>query len=147
MTNYYFDTSVLLPVLIKQHETHDLCRDRLKAAIKSGGGITTSTHTYAELYRHLTRNRAPYDLSPENAALALLDNLSKLIKIIDLDEQDYNAAIRRCEQLALTGAVIYDALHYQAALKAGATILYTDNLKDFERLQLPEETLTIEGIR
>lgn len=147
LTKYYFNTSVLLPVLIKQHETHDLCRARLKIAIKDGGGIGTSTHTYAELYRHLTRNRAPYDLSPENAAFALLDNLSKLLTIIDLEESDYNSAIRRCEKLELTGAVIYDALHYEAALKAGAEVLYTDNLRDFTRLQLEGETMSIEGIR
>ncbi len=147
LTKYYFDTSVLLPVLIKQHETHDLCKERLKTAIQSKGAIVTSTHTYAELYRHLTRNRPPYDLSPENAALALLDNLSKLLEIIDLDENDYNVAIRRCEKLELTGAVIYDALHYQAALKAGAAVIYTDNTKDFIRLQLEGESINIEGIR
>lgn len=147
LTKFYFDTSVLLPVLIKQHETHELCRSKLRYAVSNGSALTSATHAYAELYRHLTRNRFPYDLTPEVAATAIIDNIGHLLNIISLDGEDYEAAIRRCAQLELTGAIIYDALHYQAALKAEAEVIYTDNLRDFTRLRLPDENIRIEGIR
>ena len=58
--------------------------------------------------------------------------------LVDLTRSDYEAALRRRADLSLVSAVIYDALHVQAAIKIGATIIYTDNLKDFTRLVTPD---------
>jgi predicted nucleic acid-binding protein len=70
-----------------------------------------------------------------------------VLTIVELNQSDYEAAVIRCRELKLVSSVIYDALHYQAALKAGAEVIYADNLKDFTRLQLPGETIEIKGIR
>jgi len=147
MRKFYFDTSVLLPVLIQEHENHSACKELLTNALKSGTALTSATHAYAELYRHLTKNRPPYNLLPEEASIAVVDNLGKLLEIIAMDRKDYELAIARCVKLNLTGAVIYDALHLQAALKAGAEVLYTDNLRDFTRLVTEDDEIKIVGVR
>ena len=73
--------------------------------------------------------------------------LGKKLTLVELDRSDYEAAIKRCADLNLVRSVIYDALHVQAALKAGAEILYTDNLRDFNRLVTEEDSLIVKGIR
>jgi predicted nucleic acid-binding protein len=147
MRKFYFDTSVLLPVLIQEHENHETCKKLLQDALRDGSALTSATHAYAELYRHLTKNRAPYNLLPEEAKLAVVDNLGKLLEIVAMDKADYEKAIARCVKLGLTGAVIYDALHLEAALKAGAEILYSDNLRDFTRLVTKDDSIKLEGVR
>lgn len=54
--------------------------------------------------------------------------------VIELTEDDYVWVLEQLTSLNLTGAVVYDALHARATLKAGATTLYTFNVKDFTRL-------------
>ena len=67
------------------------------------------------------------------------------LETIALDEQDYYAAMDRCADLGLDLGVIYDALHFQAALKAKADILYTENRRDFDRL-LREDALVVRSL-
>lgn len=147
MKKSYFNTSVLLPVLIQEHENHVVCKALLQQALSTGIAVTSATHTWAELYRHLTKNRAPYDLLPAEAEEVIVNKLGNLLEIVAVNKEDYKNAIARCRQLNLTGAVIYDALHYQAAIKAGAEVLYTDNLRDFKRLRLPDDELEVKGVR
>lgn len=147
MRKFYFDTSVLLPVLIQEHENHTVCKELLRGALKNGTALTSATHAYAELYRHLTKNKPPYNLLPKEASTAVVDNMGKLLEIVATDREDYERAIARCVALNLTGAVIYDALHLEAALKAGAEILYSDNLRDFTRLVIEDDAIEIVGVR
>ncbi|MEO0735140.1 MAG: type II toxin-antitoxin system VapC family toxin [Bacteroidota bacterium] len=144
----YFDTSVLMAAILQDHELYVLANTTLNRALRSGTAVSTTLHTYAELYNNLTKPKKRANLlSPEQAANLLINNVGKAVQLIELSKADYEAAIERCRRLNLVSAIIYDALHYQAALKAGAEVLYTDNTKDFTRLQLPDETLRIEGIR
>ncbi len=147
MKKFYFDTSVLLPVLIQEHENHQVCKALLRSALQNGLAMTSATHAYAELYRHLTKNRPPYNLLPAEASTAIIDSLGKLLEIVAMDQADYEKAIARCVKLNLTGAVIYDALHLEAALKAGAEILYSDNLRDFTRLVTDDDEIELKGVR
>ncbi len=73
--------------------------------------------------------------------------LDAVIQLVVLDADDYRAALNRCVTLDLRGPVFYDALHFQAAIKCKAEILYTNNLKDFTRLLLAEDTIQIRGVR
>jgi predicted nucleic acid-binding protein len=100
------------------------------------------------LYRNITKpTKFGIHLSPAAAAETIINGIGNLLTIVELTKADYEAAISRCSELGLMSSVIYDALHYEAALKAGAEVLYTDNLRDFTRLQLEGETMRIEGIR
>jgi predicted nucleic acid-binding protein len=77
----------------------------------------------------------------------LNENLDMAFEMIELDREDYKIAVTRCGALNIPGPVIYDALHLQAALKAGAEILYTDNLRDFTRLVTEDDPIKIVGVR
>ncbi|MBC6995843.1 type II toxin-antitoxin system VapC family toxin [Neolewinella lacunae] len=144
----YFDTTVLLAALITKHELHEKAKARLQLSVEGGTALTTTTHAFAELYRNISKPTSfGIHLPPAAAAEAIINGIGRLLTVVELYRADYEAAIRRCEELNLTGAVIYDALHYQAALKGGAEVIYTDNLKDFTRLQKEGETIRVEGIR
>lgn len=144
----YFDTSVLLPTLTEKHELYTVASATLRKALQAGTVITTTLHTYAELYNNLTRpTKLQLHLPPKVVVDTLVDQLGKRVEMIELNREDYEAALKRCAQLGLISGVIYDALHYQAALKTEAEVIYTDNLRDFTRLQLPDENIRIEGIR
>ena len=108
----------------------------LHECLRTGKAATSTTHAYAEMYRHLTRNIAPYNLLPEEAEAAVVDNLGKVLQIVVLDRSDYEAAIHRCV-----------ALHYQAALRAGANTIVTDNVRDFNRLIRDDEEMKVRGMR
>ena len=142
----YFDTSSILPVLLHRHENHKTCREVLRRCLTEKAMLTTATHTYGESFRHLTRNIPPFELSPHLAAAALTQ-LSELITFTEVTTVIYRAALARCVQLNLRGAIIYDALHLETAIAAKADILYTDNTKDFNRLLTPDESLRISGVR
>ena len=45
---------------------------------------------------------------------------------IDLNKNDYEAALLRCAKFELTSGIIYDALHLQAAIKANVDIFLSD---------------------
>lgn len=50
----------------------------------------------------------------------IINQVGARLTIIELVKEDYEAAIKRCARLNIANGVIYDALHLQAALKAGA---------------------------
>lgn len=83
----------------------------------------------------------------EEVAVVLTEQVGTIFEMIELTKADYEAAVIRCGKLGFTRGVVYDALHLQAAIKAGADILYTDNLKDFTRLISPEDIVKIMGVR
>lgn len=147
MSKIYLDTSVLLSVVIENHENHQKCLDIFKKGLASGSVLTSATHAYAEMYRTLTRGNSPIEVSPSIAQSTIVEKLVPLMTMVSLDKTDYEAAIARCVMLDLRSSVIYDALHVQAALKAGATVLYTDNLRDFNRLVTDEDDIIVQGIR
>jgi len=147
MSKIYLDTSILLPILIAEHENHSVCKEILAEGLRTGTVITSATHAYAELYRNLTRGKTPYEVSPELAEIAITEKLAPLMTMIVLDKSDYEAAIARCVALDLSSSIIYDALHVQAAIKAKADVLYTDNLRDFSRLVTEDLGLDLQGVR
>ena len=144
----YFDTSVLLPALIETHELHEASKEILYKALKAGPVGTTTMHAYAELYNNLTRpTKHKIHLKPSLAADVIINKIGEQLTIIELTKEDYENAVRRCARLNLVSGVIYDALHLEAALKAEAEILYTDNLRDFTRLVTEDDPIKIVGVR
>lgn len=144
----YFDTSIILPALSAKHPLHQICYSTLSEASAQGSLFTTTLHTFAELYHHLTKpTKLDIHFATEEVQGLLLDRLPQMLGLIELTEEDYRLAIRRCAQANLVSAVIYDALHFQAAIKCGASVLYTDNTKDFNRLLTPDDALRIRGVR
>lgn len=77
---------------------------------------------------------------------AIIDGLGSLLTFVDLTRADYEAALQRCAAKNLVSGVIYDALHLQAALKSGAEVLYTANLRDFQRLVDADTPIELRGV-
>lgn len=143
---YYFDTSVLLPILIAPHPQHNRCLKLFENAQSKGEVLSTTNHTYAELYSNLTKLPFGLKIDPKDAANAIITDLGNIITTIDLPRTDYAAAVQRCADFNLISGIIYDALHLQAAVKAGVDVLYTANLRDFRRLYSDDLSFELIGV-
>ena len=143
----YFDTSVLVPAIVSRHVNHEACVRLLHRAKATGEPITSTNHTLAEMYTTLTKLPEPYKLLPKQALLAIQQLLTTYFSsTIDLDRSDYLTALEHCAARQLVSGVIYDALHLQAAIKAEAEVLYSANLRDFERLWTDELPIKLVGV-
>ncbi len=140
---YFFDTSVLLPSFIEDHQHHEpSLRAFLKADKKQG---CCGAHSLAELYATATRLPGKHRLSGEQVLL-FLENVRERLTIVTLTADDYYAAVKEAAAAGVVGGTIYDALLARCATKAGAEIVYTWNRKHFQqfspeitkRLRMPE---------
>jgi len=130
---YFFDTSVLLPTFLEDHEHHEpSLRAFLKADKKQGccGG-----HSLAELYATATRLPGKHRLSGEQVLL-FLENVRERLAIVTLTADDYYVAVKEAAAAGIVGGTIYDALLARCAMKAGAEIIYTWNQKHFQQFSL-----------
>lgn len=146
MIRHYFDTSVLLPALVSAHPQHKVSLQLMDNALSIGVGVTSVTHTYAELYSNLTKLPKGLAIPPDLAFRMITKEIGAVFEIVELARPDYEAALHRCAQKGLVSGVIYDALHLQAALKAEVSVLYTHNFSDFERLLTPDDKMELRYI-
>lgn len=93
-----------------------------------------STHTLAECYATLTALPLPVRIQTGKASFIIQESFLKRLSIVELTAQDYREAMRRVTERGLVSGAIYDALHLQAALKAGCRSLATYNLSHFQQL-------------
>lgn len=127
---YFFDTSVLLPTFLEDHEHHEASlRAFLKADKKQG---CCGAHSLAELYATATRLPGKHRLSGEQVML-FLEDVRERLAIVALSGDDYLSAVKEAAASGVVGGTIYDALLAHCALKAGAEIIYTWNQKHFQQ--------------
>jgi predicted nucleic acid-binding protein len=128
-----FDTSVLVPALTPALPEHAAAYAWVRAAAERRLQGVTSWHAFAESWAVLTR--LPIRPPPSPAvARASLASLAKAIRRLPLDGATYEAAIDRCVERGLRSGAVFDALHVVAAERAGADVLVTNDVDDFERL-------------
>lgn len=92
-----------------------------------------SSHVLAEFYSIMTGGPRGRELPPQYAMLCL-QTLDALVNVVTLNTEDYLRAMERIAALGGMGGIVYDALHLEAARKAGVEVLYTWNVRHFERL-------------
>lgn len=131
------DTSALIATLHLGHPGHDWASEQRQRAAE----FLISSHTLAEAYKVLTVH--PHIRLPPDTARQLLSKVQEKVDSVSLTETDYAAALARCAAQGLAGAVVFDALVAQAALKAGAEALVTLNPKDFQRLGADVRALVV----
>ncbi|HLW83872.1 MAG TPA: PIN domain-containing protein [Candidatus Sulfotelmatobacter sp.] len=127
---WFFDTSVLIPVFMEDHQHHEASLAAFVAADKKQA--CCAAHSLAELYSVLTRlpgNR----LSGEQVFL-FLEAIEEHLSLITLDSREYYSAIREAAGVGIVGGMLYDALLARCARKAAAEVIYTWNLQHFRRL-------------
>lgn len=128
---YFFDTSVLIPVFLSDHEYHDRSFAAFAAADRRSA--CCAAHSLAEVYATVTRLPGKYRLSGEQAVL-FLEAIEERLTIVSLEGDEYLRTIRRAAVEGIVGGALYDYLLAACALKASAEVLYTWNLRDFKRL-------------
>ena len=128
---WFFDTSVLIPAFVEDHEDHERC---LAVYAPSNKRIACcAAHSLAEVYAGLTRLPGVFRASPKQAILFLSD-IEDHLTIVSLDSAEYLTAIRQASANGIVGATIYDALLAACAIKARAETIYTDNERHFNML-------------
>jgi predicted nucleic acid-binding protein len=130
----FFDTSVLVPVFLEEHEHHE---PSLKAFVDAHKARDCcAAHSLAEVYATITRLPGRHRLGAEQVLL-FLENIRQHLALVALTGDEYYAAIKDAAQAAVLGGTIYDALIARCALKAKADIVYTWNIRHFEQFGSP----------
>jgi predicted nucleic acid-binding protein len=127
----FFDTSVLLPVFLEDHEHHEASLQAFLKADKRSG--TIGAHSLAEIYGTATRLPRRERLRGEQVML-FLDDVVDRLAIVALTSDEYYSAVKAAATNGVVGGAIYDALLASCALKAKADVIYTWNLKHFQQL-------------
>ena len=128
----FLDTSVILASL-DPDETHHAACDR----IVSGGGNKAYVHALAETFSILTGGRQGRRLGADTAARLIEHSVLPYVQPQTLTGKEMMAALAECELRGVRGGAIYDWLHLAAARKAGAEVLLTLDLRDFQSLARP----------
>lgn len=127
----FFDTSVLLPAFLEDHEHHDpSLKAFLKVDKRSG---CCAAHSLAEFYATATRLPGKHRLSGEQVLL-FLENVVERLTTIALTADEYYHTIKSAAANGVVGGTIYDALLAQCAVKAEADVVYTWNARHFRQL-------------
>lgn len=128
---WFFDSSVLVPALLADHEHHARSFAAFASASPRNSGC--AAHSLAEVYATLTRYPGKQRLSAEYAAL-LVQEIECRFTLVWLDGDEYRAAIRHIATIGIVGGAVYDGLVAACALKAGAEHIYTWNVRHFNLL-------------
>lgn len=136
MAIVFCDTSVLLAAIHEPHEHHARSLAVIRPLTRSTAAC--ALHTLAELYATLGRlpSAGPRP-RPSDVRGAVVDIL-RVFTPIALTTKDYNVVLDQLAMLEIAGGQVYDALILRCAAKAGATIIYTWNVKHFRALAPPE---------
>lgn len=135
--NVVVDASLLVAASVEDDKKHDPARRWLARAFQEDRVIVI-THTVAETYAGLTKNRVP----PAAARSIIQDLLRQVDRVVELRLPDYRLAVRQVAEAGLTSGIIYDALVVRGARKTRSTRIATINRKHF-RLIWNEDDLFV----
>jgi predicted nucleic acid-binding protein len=127
----FFDTSVLIPVFLEDHEHHERSLNAFVQTDKRRD--CCAAHSLAEVYATMTRLPGRHRLSGDQVLL-FLENIRERLALIALTGAEYHASIKEAAELGIVGGAVYDALIARCAMKAKADAIYTWNVRHFERL-------------
>lgn len=127
----FFDTSVLVASASDAHP-HFAQASAAVARVAAGKDKGfMSQHSIAEMYAALTRMPVIPRIHPLEAASIIRENILQNLTVVEIDKEDYLAAVEMVSQSGWPGAKIYDALLLRSAEKCPAQRIYTFNVKDF----------------
>jgi predicted nucleic acid-binding protein len=127
---FFFDTSVLLPSFLEDHEHHEASLKAFLQADKKQG--CCGAHGLAELYATATRLPGKHRLSGDQVLL-LLENIYERLTIVTLTADEYRSTLKRAAAADISGGTIYDSLLVSCAMKAEAETIYTWNVRHFQQ--------------
>jgi len=127
----FFDTSVLIPAFNAAHVHHEPSINAL-LGIERGQGFCAG-HTLAEFYAVTTRYPGKDRVGGGEIPL-FLETIRERLTIVTLTAEEYYDTVIEAAEKGILGGLIYDMLLARCAVKAGADILYTINVKHFAQL-------------
>lgn len=129
----FFDTSVLIPVFIEDHEHHEPSFEAFAKADRQHASC--AAHSLAEFYAVVTRLPGRHRLGGDQALL-FVQEIRERFSVIALTSEEHFAALQRAAATGIVGGTVYDVLLAQCAVKANAATLLTWNVKHFNRFDL-----------
>ena len=138
---YYLDTNIWVAAFIAKHPQHTPARALIADCLAQNIEIVTSGHCLAEVYSVLTKLPVALRLPPEMAVTLIESNIINRCHLVDLTHTEYIEIIKDAAYKNLVSGAIFDGLHVKAALKAEVNRIYTYNLKDFKRFDIPERII------
>lgn len=128
-----FDTSVLVAGQVEPHPFHDRALPWIEEVTTARVEGECTWHGIAETWGVLTRIPLEPAISPALAELAMR-RLLESFHPVELSEDVYRRALRRCAERNLRSGAVFDALHLISAESRRVEALVTFNRADFERL-------------
>jgi predicted nucleic acid-binding protein len=125
----FFDSSVLIPVFYADHSHHAASAAVFLTARKEDSFC--ALRTFGEVYAVLTGMPLRPRISGKDG-VAILNQIRQRLTLVSLTEDEYFSALEKVSASIIGGAA-YDALIARCAVKAGAEVLLTWNLRDFTR--------------
>ncbi len=126
----FFDSSVLVPVFYADHPQH---ASSMKIFLAAGKDDFCALRTLGEVYATLTGLPVRPRITGSEG-ISIVGQITERLTIVALGEGEYISALESAASGTIIGAAVYDALIAQCALKAGAEVLLTWNIRDFARL-------------
>jgi predicted nucleic acid-binding protein len=139
---WFFDTSVLVPAFLGDHEHHERSLEAFLRADKKHGGC--AAHSLVEFYAVISRLPGRHRMSTDQIVL-LIQTIRDRLSIVSLTAEEYFAVIEESAAARVAGGGVYDAILVHCARKVSAETIYTWNVRHFQqfgaetakRLQLP----------
>jgi len=129
-----FDSSVIVPALSGIHPHHARAVPWMRRAISGRIRACASLHSLAECFNTLTRLPLGGAASPAEAWALLRENVVRKFFLVSLGPAGYEAVLARMADSGLGRALVYDALHAEAARIAKAERILTFDVADFARV-------------
>ncbi len=136
----WFDTSVLVAALLREHPAHSSAFPRLKAIYQGYAQGVTNGRTLAELFETLTSLPVEPRIGPRDAQRLIRAIILNRFEIVPESADVLSQAMRMAARRGLEGSAIRDALCLIGAHKAECEKLLTFNLQNFRSLA-PEDPL------
>jgi predicted nucleic acid-binding protein len=125
----FFDSSVLIPAFYKFHIHH---APSVQVFLKgSKENSFCALRTLGEVYAVLTGLPVRPRITGHEG-IAIVQQILDRLTVVALSEQEYGSALRSISATVIGGAA-YDGLIAQCAIKSGANVLLTWNVRDFVR--------------
>lgn len=135
---YYLDTNIWIAALLDKHPKHQNSKQLIIDCLEQNIEIVTSGHCLAEVYSVLTKLPLAIRIQPDVVITLIDKNMVANCEIIDLNTAEYIEVLKEAANNNLTSGTIFDGLHVKAALKARVNKIFTYNLKDFKKFEIPE---------
>ncbi|MEO7651883.1 MAG: PIN domain-containing protein [Bryobacteraceae bacterium] len=126
------DTSCLIPLLATWHEHHAETFTAFESRLRRGHKAIVAIHALVECYSVLTRLPKPHRLAPEQARELLATTVIANCDLAGLPPGRSWSVLEDLASRGLGGGIAYDALIAEAVQQAGATVLLTWNVRDFQ---------------